>query len=81
MELLKLYTDELARRFEIDPEYQGSLGHIAPGDLAQKMLVKIQAGEVVSLAANPALKTACRKMGITTYKALAEYVQGFGCVA
>ena len=79
MELLKLYTDELARRFKIDPEYQGSLGR--PCDLAQKMLAAVHAGEVVSLAANPALKTACRKMGITTSKALAEYVQGFGCVA
>jgi hypothetical protein len=79
MELLKLYTDELARRFKIDPEYQGSLGR--PSDIAQKMLAAVHAGEVVSLAANPALRSACRKMGITSYTALAAYVQGFGCVA
>ena len=72
--LAQLYTAELVKRIIAKPEDYMDTVETAPA-LAHKMLEKIKAGSGVSLNANPSLKAACRKIGITTFAGLKEHLQ------
>jgi len=74
-ELHKLYGEELKKRIIKEPDEYMTTAEGAFA-LALKMLQKIQKGSVISLSANPALKTACKKLDITSYQALSEYIKG-----
>lgn len=74
-ELHSLYGAELKKRIIQTPEEYMTTPEGAYA-LALKMLQKIQQGSVISLNTNLALKTACKKLNITSYQALSNYLKG-----